>query len=178
MNPLNIIDKYYTPGSALHHILLTHSEQVARKALDVAERHPELNLDTTFLREAALLHDIGIYLTDAPSIHCTGTAPYIAHGYLGAELMRREGYPRHALVCERHTGTGIPLSQIIAQNLPLPHRDLMPVSLEEQVICFADKFYSKSHLDKERSIEKVRQSISRYGEEGLTRFDKWYERFM
>lgn len=178
MNPLNIIDKYYTPGSALHHILLTHSEQVARKALDVAKRHPELNLDTAFLREAALLHDIGIYLTDAPSIHCTGTAPYIAHGYLGAELMRREGYPRHALVCERHTGTGIPLSQIIAQNLPLPHRDLMPVSLEEQVICFADKFYSKSHLDKERSIEKVRQSISRYGEEGLTRFDKWYERFM
>ena len=60
-------------------------------------------------------------------------------------LVRSEGYPRHALVCERHTGAGLALEDIIAQNLPVPHRDMLPVSMEEQVVCFADKFYSKTH---------------------------------
>lgn len=59
--------------------------------------------------------------------------------------MRKEGFPRHALVCERHTGAGISLQSIIDQQLPVPHRDMVPVSLEEQVICFADKFFSKTH---------------------------------
>ena len=57
--------------------------------------------------------------------------------------MRKEGFPRHALVCERHTGAGISLQSIIDQQLPVPHRDMVPVSLEEQVICFADKFFFK-----------------------------------
>ncbi len=67
--------------------------------------------------------------------------------------MRGEGYPRHALVCERHTGAGLSLEGIIAQDLPVPHREMVPVSLEEQVICFADKFYSKTHLEKEKSVK-------------------------
>ncbi len=50
-----------------------------------------------------MLHDIGIFLTDAPGIHCHGTAPYIAHGYLGADLLRRERYSEDvARVAERH----------------------------------------------------------------------------
>ena len=55
------------------------------------------------------------------------------------------------------------------QQLPVPHRDMVPVSLEEQVICFADKFFSKTHLDKEKSVEKALKSISRYGEDGIIR---------
>jgi len=45
--------------------------------------------------------------------------------------MISEGYPKHGLVCERHTGTGITLEMIIKNNLPLPHRDMVPVSMEE-----------------------------------------------
>ena len=118
MNPLDIINKYYPGESELKHILLTHSRSVADKALWIADRHPELQLDRDFLYEGAMLHDIGIFLTDADSIGCLGDKPYICHGYLGADLMRSEGYPRHALVCERHTGAGLSLDQIIAQNLP------------------------------------------------------------
>ena len=117
-------------------------------------------------------------MTDAPSIHCYGDKPYICHGYLGAELMRREGLFRHALVCERHTGAGIPLEQIEQEDLPLPHRDLVPVSLEEQVICFADKFFSKTHLGEEKTVEKARKSIRKYGEAGLQRVDRWCELFL
>lgn len=178
MSPLTIIDKYYPEDNEQKHILTVHSRLVAEKALWIARRHPELQLDEVFLYEAAMLHDIGIFQTDAPGIYCFGEHPYICHGYLGADLMRREGYPRHALVCERHTGAGLSLDDILAQGLPVPHRDMLPVSLEEQVICFADKFYSKTHLEREKSVEKVRKSLSAFGTAGLERFDRWCEQFL
>ena len=178
MDALGIIDKYYPEDNELKRILLTHSRSVADKALWIADRHPELNLDRQFLEEAALLHDIGVFLTNAPGIHCFGEHPYICHGALGSELVLREGYPRHALVCERHTGAGLSLKSILEQNLPVPHREMVPISLEEQVVCFADKFFSKTHLDREKSVEKALKSISKYGEEGIIRFNKWCESFL
>lgn len=178
MDALAIIDKYYVEDDELKHILLTHSRSVADKALSIAASHPELELDCQFLEEAALLHDIGVFLTDAPGIHCYGKFPYICHGYLGADLLREEGFPRHALVCERHTGAGLSLQSILEQKLPVPHREMLPVSLEEQVICFADKFFSKTHLDCEKSVEKALKSISKYGEEGIVRFNNWRRRFL
>lgn len=178
MNPIDIINKYYPEENELKHILLTHSRSVADKALWIADRHPELELDKDFLCEAAMLHDLGIFLTDADGIYCFGDKPYICHGYLGADLMHDEGYPRHALVCERHTGAGLSLEEIIGQNLPVPHREMVPVSWEEQIICFADKFYSKTRLDKEKSVEKARKSLERYGDAGLQRFDRWCEEFL
>ena len=178
MNPVELIDAYYPQDNELKEILLLHSESVAKKSLWIADRHPELKLDTTFLYEASMLHDIGIFLTRAESIHCFGTEPYICHGYLGAELVARAGFPRHALVCERHTGAGLSLKEIIEQKLPIPHREMIPVSLEEQVICFADKFFSKTHLDREKSVEAALKSISRYGEEGVVRFNRWCSLFL
>ena len=135
-------------------------------------------MDKAFLEEAAMLHDIGIFLTDAPGIFCFGDKPYICHGYLGADLLREEGFPRHALVCERHTGAGISAESIIKQDLPIPHREMLPVSMEEQVICFADKFFSKTRLEKEKSVEGALKSISKYGEDGIKRFNTWCERFL
>ena len=67
---------------------------------------------------------------------------------------------------------------IISQKLPVPHRDMLPISLEEQVVCFADKFYSKTHLEREKTVEKARKSLSNFGNEGLKRFDRWCEQFL
>ena len=178
MNPLTLIDKYYPVDNELKHILLVHSQSVADKAVALARKHPELDIDIDFVYEAAMLHDIGIFETDAEGIQCFGTHPYIAHGYLGAEILRAEGFPQHALVCERHTGAGLSLEDIIAQQLPVPHREMLPITLEEQLICFADKFFSKTHLDEEKTVEKARQSIAKYGEEGLSRFDRWCSLFL
>ncbi|WP_299230674.1 HDIG domain-containing metalloprotein [uncultured Bacteroides sp.] len=178
MNPIALIDKYYPENNELKKILLKHSRSVADKAIEMARNHPELNLDLQFIEEAAMLHDIGIFLTDADGIYCYGKYPYICHGYLGADLVRKEGFPRHALVCERHTGAGLSLAAIVERDLPVPHRDMLPVSLEEQIICFADKFFSKTKLDKEKSLEKARKSIEKHGEEGLVRFDRWCEMFL
>lgn len=178
MNSLDIIAKYYPVESDAYRILVKHSRSVADKALSLARLHPEMNLDLPFIEEAAMLHDIGIYLCNAPEIDCHGEAEYICHGYLGADLMRREGYPRHALVCERHTGTGLSLAMIEERNLPLPRRDMQPVSIEEQLICFADKFYSKTKLDKEKSADKVKQGLSRYGTRTVERFEHWCKLFL
>ena len=178
MNPIALSDKYYPEDNELKNILLKHSRSVADKALEMARKLPELNLDVQFIEEAAMLHDIGIFLTDASGIYCFGTYPYICHGYLGADLVRKEGYPRHALVCERHTGAGLSLEAIVDSDLPVPHRDMLPVSLEEQIICFADKFFSKTKLDNEKSLEKARKSIEIHGDEGLVRFEKWCKLFL
>ena len=173
MNPYEIIAKYYTPESDLYNILVKHSEAVRDKALELAHRHPELGLDLEFIAEAAMLHDIGILETDAPGIKCFGTHKYIEHGYLGAEMMRIEGYPRHALVCERHTGTGLKLVDIITRDLPVPHRELCPVTLEEQLICYADKFFSKTRLDSEDSLERVMQKMAKWGDESIEQLRHW-----
>ena len=53
MDAIAIINKYYPEENELKHILLTHSRSVADKALWIADRHPELNLDRDFLEEAA-----------------------------------------------------------------------------------------------------------------------------
>ena len=172
-----IIDKYYTDNDELKDILIRHCSAVAKKTLSIAEKHPELNLDTTFIEEAAMLHDIGIIKTDAPDIKCYGTEPYIRHGVLGAEMLKTEGFPRHARVCERHTGAGLSLNEIVSRNLPLPHMDLLPETLEEQVICYADKFFSKTRLDTEKTIEQAEKSVAKHGKEGLKRFCKWKEMF-
>jgi uncharacterized protein len=173
MSPLSILSKYYNTDSRLYAILLQHSQSVTHKAVEISLKHPELNADTEFIAEAAMLHDIGIFLTNAPQIECYGMHQYIEHGYLGADILRAEGFPRHALVCERHTGTGLSVEYIKENNLPLPLRDLRPVSIEEQIICYADKFFSKSKHNIELPLETVRESLRRYGEAVLARFDQW-----
>ena len=177
IDPLLIIDKYYPKGSSLRFILLTHSEQVKNKALAIAKKHPELKIDTQFVAEAAMLHDIGIFLCDSPRIFCHGNHKYIEHGYLGSDLLKSEGLPKHALVCERHTGVGLTLETIIKANLPLPHREMLPVSIEERLICYADKFYSKSQLDEAHSIERIRTHLGHYGISEVEKFDKWHQLF-
>jgi uncharacterized protein len=126
-----------------------------------------------------MLHDIGIFLTYEPKIGCHGDKPYICHGYLGREILEREGLPLHALVCERHIGVGISLIEINKKKLPIPKRDMIPVSLEEKIVCFADKFFSKDtgFLLREKTIEKVRKNIAQYGDEKLRQFDEWIEFF-
>ena len=178
MNYTEIIDKFYPEENDCKRTLIKHSRMVADFALEIADKHPELALDRNFIEEAAMLHDIGIFRCNAPSIDCHGKADYICHGYLGAELMRAEGYPRHALVCERHTGTGLSMEMIELMKWPIPHRDMLPVSLEEQLICFADKFYSKTKLGKEKSIDKIRISLSRYGSDTAARFAAWCKLFL
>lgn len=177
MDPFQIINKYYEFDTSLYRILVEHSVQVKEKALQVAEKHTNLQIDKVFMAEAAMLHDIGIFKCHAPGICCVGTHQYIEHGYLGAQLLRTEGLERHALVCERHTGTGITQEMIVAAGLPIPPGDYEPVSMEEQIICYADKFFSKSKLGIESDLNKILRNLSKHGESQVERFLFWHRMF-
>jgi uncharacterized protein len=179
VDPIKIIRKYYLPESKAYYLLTRHSEMVAAKALRIARRIRHIRPDADFIREAAMLHDIGIFLTNEPAIGCLGEKEYICHGYLGREILDKEGLPRHALVCERHVGVGLSATEIEDRNLPVPRRDMLPLSIEEQIICFADKFFSKDadFLLNEKPLERVRKGIARFGEEKLQRFDEWVKLF-
>ena len=177
MLPEQYIEKYYPEDNALRRLLLRHSRSVAAKALRVARRHPELGADVAFLRAAALIHDIGVFLTDAPGIHCHGTKPYLLHGYLGAQLMRQEEEEALARVCERHTGTGLTPEAIRKQGLPLPPGDYRPETLEEQIVCYADKFFSKSHPERCRTVAQTAESLRKFGDDSVRTFLSWAARF-
>ncbi len=165
------IYQFYPQDPQLRDILDTHSRMVANLALRIARLNPQLKADVNFIEEAAMLHDIGIAECNAPDICCHGTAPYICHGVIGSEILTNAGYPRHALVCERHTGSGLTRYEIESRNMPLPRRDMLPLSIEEKIICYADKFYSKSgNLTQRKSLDSVIRGMARHGRQPLERF--------
>lgn len=177
ITPEELIARYYVGQPELQSMLLAHSRAVASRALSIAASHPEWNLDREFIYEAAMLHDVGVLYTDAPGIHCRGSHPYLMHGLLGGNILRHEGLYRHARVAERHTGTGLKAQTIVERGLPLPVMDWEPVTLEEKLVCYADKFYSKSRIGEEKTHEQVMQSLSKFGASGVEIFRQWMELF-
>lgn len=178
MRPEDLLAEHFSPLALP--VIIEHSRFVAEKALQIAKGSPFAeSLDLSFIEEAALLHDIGVSLTDAPSLDCHGKTPYICHGVLGREILEKAGLPRHALVCERHIGVGLTIEDIVQQNLPLPHRDMRPVSDEEKIIACADLFYSKKRagLSNEKTIEQIRTDLSKFGFLKVAVFDQWVKDF-
>lgn len=173
---LSIIERYYTPGNDDYRVLVIHSRQVADLAVALAQRliNSHVPIDIGFVEEAAMLHDIGMCRTDAPGIFCHGSEPYILHGVLGRKMLDSMGLFRHGRVCERHTGAGITADEIVSQALPIvPVRDLLPETLEEKVICYADKFFSKSRPgNPAKTLDRARASLSKFGDATLQRFDE------
>lgn len=181
MNPLRLIEKFYPPGSLAHRLLLRHSLAVAELAQAVGHhlRRKGKAVDLEFVEQAALLHDLGMLHTDAPEIGCHGPLPYLAHGITGRQMLEAEGFPRHGLVCERHIGVGLSAAEIVAQKLPLPARDMLPLSLEERIVTYADLFFSKTPdaADRRRTPEQVRTSLARFGAEKVIVFNSWHRDF-
>jgi len=171
MKLLEIVKKYYENNPRLHKILLDHSRLVTAKALQIARKHK--GVDIKFIKEASMLHDIGVYLTRAPDLFCSGREPYIKHGILGGMILRKEGLPKHARVCERHIGAGLTKADIIRQNLPLPKRSTLPVTREEKIICLADKFFSKTgrYVKTERKAAEIRKMFKKFGRETADRIN-------
>lgn len=158
-----IIDKYYPEGTRLRDIYMRHATDVAALAEELRRQYMP-DLDPGQVRAAAMMHDIGIFLTSAPGIECHGTEPYIQHGPLGAALLRREGAPEWmASVAERHTGAGI--------------GELVPRTPLEKLVCYADKFYSKSGTMQRKTLGEVERSMARFGPENLEAFRKLHALF-
>ena len=174
-----IIYSYYPKDSIAFKYYYTHCIKVTELALKIIDYNHHLNIRKDLVILGSMLHDIGIIKTDAPEIGCFGDKPYIAHTYLGREMLEQEGLLEVALMCERHIGVGLTRQDIIAANFPLPLRDMVPVTLEEKLVCYADKFYSKSekHLTIPRTPDKIRKKIIKYGTDKLQKFEEFIDLF-
>jgi len=174
---IELLGRYFE-GDALA-IVAGHGRAVAGLALNICKSLGLAEAECRFVEEAALLHDIGVCRIQAPKLGLESGFPYIMHGIIGREILEQEGFPRHALVCERHIGVGLTLEDIVRQGLPLPQRDMSPVTTAEQIICFADLFYSKSRgrITHQKSPDQVRNKLAGFGEGKARIFDRWMELF-
>jgi len=171
VDPEAILAQFYSPGGRTRALLQRHGELVARKALTVLDRAPWLTADRAFVHQAAMLHDVGIGRTRCPELGCAGALPYVHHGVEGRRMLDGLGLASHGLVCERHVGVGISAEEAAFQQLDLPNRDMLPLSVEERLICYADKFFSKTDNGRhEKTIAEILVGLSRYGPVMTDRF--------
>jgi uncharacterized protein (TIGR00295 family) len=140
--------KKYSSGEEAFNKVLSHSRAVKELALKMASRVKGVDMD--FIDTASILHDIGRF-------ECPPGPKTIFHGVKGSEILKKEHLPRHALVAERHVGSGITKDE--ARKLGLPTRSYLPKSKEEKIICMAD---SLIFGDKPGTFEQV---LERYKKE-------------
>ena len=90
-------------------------------------------------------------------------------------MLNSVGLYRHGLVAERHTGTGITVQDITERNLGLPVRDMVPVTIEEIIICYADKFFSKNSKPdhQEKTFDEVVTLLNPFGKKQVDKFIEW-----
>jgi len=127
--------------------IIKHSLVVAKTAAELAEAllKKGTQLDKALVWSGALLHDVGRSVTiDA------------RHGAEGARILREAGFSEQLVrIAERHVGAGIPKDE--AESIGLQPKDYVPETLEEKIVCYADKLVSG---DKVTDIDYVVKSFA------------------
>lgn len=183
MNPIKIINKYHNPDSKTYRILLTHSILVTNLALKIADKFP--NTNKKFIYEASMLHDIGYkfpnFETKDKKLLKKLKKNYISHGFWGSLILQKEKLNKHAKVAANHVGTGIYKDDILENNLPIPLNNYYPEALEEEIISYADIFYSKKpkKIFHKETVDQIEKEILSYhkGEEKFEIFKEWHRKF-
>ena len=125
-----------------------HSEKVAEKALEIANKIKKAKVDLDLIEIGALLHDIGRTKTHG-----------FKHALIGGKILRQRGFSEKlARICETHILGG--LDKDDAKNFGLPEKDFLPKTLEEKIICLADKQMAGT---REVSIQN--------------RFNRWFQKY-
>ena len=123
--------------------ILNHSIAVSEKAIEIANKLKENNvtIDIELVEIGALLHDIG-----RARIHGW------KHPIEGGEIIRELGFSEKlARIAETHILGG--LSRKDCEILGLPVERHIPETIEEKVVCYADKLTKgTSYVDVEELI--------------------------
>jgi uncharacterized protein len=156
---IQLLKKHSTGPKELK-IVLGHSKAVQKLALEIAakiNKAGKSTADVQFIRVAAILHDIGRFE------HPPGKQA-ILHGIAGAKILKKSRLPlKYRRVCTNHLGAGITKADIKKQKLPLPLNDYMPRTIEEKIICYADRCIDGT---KRVPIKKDIERLKRYGAAG------------
>lgn len=138
-------------------LVWNHSLIVRDIAFQLVENLIKKNIkvDRNLVEIGALVHDIGCY----DYYERKEKVPYILHGIKGYEILKKEGFNEEiARMAAVHLGVGIVKENIIANNLPLIKQDCIPITLEEELVAYADNFHSKAGprlLDFSEAREKL-----------------------
>lgn len=155
-------------------IVLEHGLAVLEKSIEIISKKELYDkVDFGLIISGALLHDIGSF--EFMKNFNNKQINYLKHGIIGGKILRSEGLKKEALIAERHIGAGLSKKYIIEKKLPLPQKDFLPIALEEKIICYADKFHSKS--GKIDSLESIKKEMKGFGAEPLERFLKLEKMF-
>ncbi|MHA1270247.1 MAG: TIGR00295 family protein [Candidatus Helarchaeota archaeon] len=130
--------------------IIRHVKAVCKKAVEIASKikNNGHNVDLNLVEIGALLHDIGRSISNK-----------IEHAIEGAKIIEKLGYSKKlSRIAETHLLGGINAED--AKILGLPSRSFLPNTLEEKIVCYADKLIKGSS---EVSIEE--------------RFKIWKKRF-
>ncbi|MDR1993704.1 MAG: HDIG domain-containing protein [Nitrososphaerota archaeon] len=109
--------------------VISHCIAVANYALETAHRLQSkgLAIDLTLIEAGALLHDIGRSKTHG-----------VDHSLIGAQIIQKLGLSKSIVnIVKRHVGAGITAAE--ANRLGWPKDDYTPQTLEEKIVCYADK---------------------------------------
>lgn len=116
---LELLRKHKTPER-----VIAHAQAVAGL---VKRLMTGLKIDERVVIAGALLHDIGRSKTQGPG-----------HGVESAKILRGHGVDEKvARIAETHVGAGIPEREAV--ELGFPAKDYLPSTLEEMLVCYADK---------------------------------------
>jgi len=133
-----------------------HSIQVAEIAIDIANKIKRAKVNKKLVEIGALFHDIGRSNTHG-----------FSHAFNGGKILRERGFPEElARICERHILGG--LDKEDAKSVGLPEKNFYPVTLEEKIVCLADKLTVRSRQF------SVNESISKSINE---RFQIWFNKY-
>lgn len=127
------LHKKYSPNEKALEIGWTHSLIVKNISLQIAENLENnygIKTDRKLIEIGALIHDIGFYEYFNKSDKIKKN--YVGHGRTGYEILLKEGVSKkRSRFALTHVGVGY-------------EKDI-PISLEEEIVCYSDNFHSKGH---------------------------------
>jgi uncharacterized protein len=139
------LHKKYAPNDQELELVLTHCQVVAEIAVWAAKQTDE-EVDLPTLETACLLHDIGSYpFRGASTLDKSFKNSYPLHALLGAKILKDEGFPEEVYnIVETHVLLGVTAEEIEKMGWAMPVKDYEPTTIEGELLCFADRFHSKT----------------------------------
>ena len=133
----------------IHHSVRRHSEKVAEKAIEIGKKIKKVKVDLDLIEIGALLHDIGRTKTHS-----------FDHAQIGGKILKQRGMSQKLVrICETHILGG--LDKEDAKNVGLPEKNFIPKTIEEKIVCLADKYIAGT---KEVTIEeRIERWFQKYG---------------
>jgi uncharacterized protein len=174
---IEALHKQYAPCELVYRLVFEHCQIVRDIALQLLKAS-NLELDQELVVTGALLHNIGVYPLFGTDGKLRDGVNYITHGIEGERILQQEGYPEYLCrFAAYHTGVGLTKQDVTNLQLPLPPRDYLAQSDEEQLIMYADKFHSKTTPPTFNSFDWYRQDVAKFGQDKTIKFDALAAKF-